>query len=92
LKNLRFLKTVRKSVRKSRNLLKISVYCGERGVQGELSRWDGLPAERKDDYIHWARKAAHDASTAYEPKKKRKTRGNHRRSLYNKLTIKTDRT
>lgn len=31
LKKLRFFKTVRKSVRKSRNLLKISAYCGERG-------------------------------------------------------------
>ena len=33
LENLRFLKSVRKSVRKSRNLLKISVYCGERGIR-----------------------------------------------------------
>ena len=51
---------------------------GGGGVQGELSRWDGLPAERKDEYIDWARRAARDASTACEPKKKKKAYTNRR--------------
>ncbi len=51
---------------------------GGGGVQGELSRWDGLPAERKDEYIDWARRAARDASTACEPKKKKKAHANRR--------------
>ena len=51
---------------------------GGGGVQGELSRWDGLPAERKDDYIYWARQAAQIASSACEPKKREKSRVNRR--------------
>lgn len=48
---------------------------GGGGVQGELSRWDGLPAERQDDYIDWARRAAHEANEYYHPKKVRKSWG-----------------
>ena len=51
---------------------------GGGGVQGELSRWDGLPTERKDEYIDWARRAARDASTACEPTRRKKTRGYYR--------------
>ena len=51
---------------------------GGGGVQGELSRWDGLPSERKDEYIDWARRAARDASTACEPTRRKKTRGYYR--------------
>lgn len=48
---------------------------GGGGVQGELSRWDGLPAERQDEYISWARRAAHEANEYYRPRKVRKSWG-----------------
>ena len=51
---------------------------GGGGVQGELSRWDGLPTERKDEYINWARQAAHNASNACEPKRRKKPRSYNR--------------
>ena len=51
---------------------------GGGGVQGELSRWDGLPTERKDEYINWARQAAQNASSAYEPTRRKKPRGYYR--------------
>ena len=48
---------------------------GGGGVQDELSRWDGLPAERQDEYIRCARKAAEQASEYYRPQKVSKRRG-----------------
>lgn len=48
---------------------------GGGGVQGELSRWDGLPAERQDEYISWARRAAHEANEYYRPRKIKISRG-----------------
>ena len=50
---------------------------GGGGVQGELSRWDGLPTERKDEYLLWARQAAQDASDKCKPRKKKMPRGYH---------------
>ena len=49
---------------------------GGGGVQGELSRWDGLSTERQDEYIVWARMAAHNANEFYRPSKVRKGRKN----------------
>ncbi len=48
---------------------------GGGGVQDELSRWDGLPAERQDEYIRCARRAAEQASEYYRPQKVTKRRG-----------------
>lgn len=48
---------------------------GGGGVQDELSRWDGLPAERQDEYIRCARRAAEQASEYYRPQKVSKRRG-----------------
>lgn len=48
---------------------------GGGGVQDELSRWDGLPAERQDEYVKCARRAAEQASEYYRPQKVTKRRG-----------------
>ncbi len=53
-----------------------AVGSGGGGVQGELSRWDGLSTERQDEYIVWARMAAHNANEFYRPSKVRKGRKN----------------
>lgn len=52
-----------------------SVGSGGGGVHGELSRWDGLEAAAKDDYIMRARQAASLSSEYYRPRKVSKRRG-----------------
>lgn len=52
---------------------------GGGGVQDELSRWDGLPVERQDEYISWARRAAHEANEYYRPQKVERSRSRYTR-------------